>query len=489
MHLSRTGRRRLFAGSVAVGVAATLLAGMPGAGAKPPKPGPKPTVHAAPTQKQKVTQQQVSVANARKAALATKVGQISGQIAGLEAQLDGQRVAAQQAEQTVALRVQQQQAATDRWRTAQRIEATAEHQLIKARHDVDVAHARFVQFVQATYAAGEVNGGAGTLLTAADPTALLNQSALEQYQAAAKADAVGGMQRASVEQSNADAKARQAVADTKARKRDADNAKAAAVGAKQQADAAVASSEQQRSDLETQISQQKQQLVTAQTAYASTLHGYQDYQAYQQALSARQRSINDLHHWQVQAAAYRAYRSQMAALARARNSNKHHGGHHTSGGSTHISSGGSAPSNGGWTAAKGRRAVARARTLLGKPYIWAGGNAWGPTDGGCNDPVAPCGVVGYDCSGLVMYAWGRNWAHYAATQYSQAGSRHPSPGNFKPGDLLFWSENGTVGGIGHVAIYIGHGNVIQAPQSGDVVKITPWRYVENGYFGATRPLT
>ncbi|MDQ2796726.1 MAG: NlpC/P60 family protein, partial [Actinomycetota bacterium] len=119
----------------------------------------------------------------------------------------------------------------------------------------------------------------------------------------------------------------------------------------------------------------------------------------------------------------------------------------------------------------------------------AAGDQYGPNDGGCSDPIAPCGTVGFDCSGLVLYAWGQNWDHFAATQYTQAGSVHPSSDNFKPGDLLFWSGDGTVGGIGHVAIYIGNGDVVQAPQSGDVIKITPWQQVESGYFGATRPLT
>jgi cell wall-associated NlpC family hydrolase len=40
-----------------------------------------------------------------------------------------------------------------------------------------------------------------------------------------------------------------------------------------------------------------------------------------------------------------------------------------------------------------------------------------------------------------------------------------------------------------VAIYVGGGNVIQAPQSGSVIQITPWDEVSWGYFGATRPLT
>ena len=57
-----------------------------------------------------------------------------------------------------------------------------------------------------------------------------------------------------------------------------------------------------------------------------------------------------------------------------------------------------------------------------------------------------------------------------------------------PGDLLFWSTGGA-DGIHHVAIYIGNGNVVQAPNSGDVVKVTPWDQVDWGYYGATRPLT
>jgi cell wall-associated NlpC family hydrolase len=54
---------------------------------------------------------------------------------------------------------------------------------------------------------------------------------------------------------------------------------------------------------------------------------------------------------------------------------------------------------------------------------------------------------------------------------------------------VFWSSNGSAGGIHHVAVYVGNGNVIQAPESGDVIKITPLNAVDWGYFGATRPLT
>jgi len=126
-------------------------------------------------------------------------------------------------------------------------------------------------------------------------------------------------------------------------------------------------------------------------------------------------------------------------------------------------------------------------------YAWAGGNAYGPTRGVCAGDGAwnDCNITGFDCSGLVMYAWGPGlpMAHYAASQYTQAGSYHPGPGNFQPGDLLFWSSNGTIAGIHHVAIYIGNGYVVQAPQSGEVIQETPWDQVSWGYYGATRPLT
>jgi cell wall-associated NlpC family hydrolase len=126
-------------------------------------------------------------------------------------------------------------------------------------------------------------------------------------------------------------------------------------------------------------------------------------------------------------------------------------------------------------------------------YAWAGGNRYGPTYGVCAGDGAfnDCHVIGFDCSGLALYAWGNyiNMDHYAATQFSQAGSYHPSTSNLLPGDLVFWSSDGTQSGIHHVAIYIGGGNVIQAPQSGEVIQITPLDQVDWGYFGATRPLT
>ena len=135
--------------------------------------------------------------------------------------------------------------------------------------------------------------------------------------------------------------------------------------------------------------------------------------------------------------------------------------------------------------------MARAERWLGTPYSWAGGNASGPTYGVCAGDGAQndCHVLGFDCSGLMMYGWAQfPFVHYAATEYLQ-GSVHPDMSSLMPGDLVFWSFDGSVGGIHHVAMYIGGGNVIQAPQSGELIQITPLYNVASGLFGATRPMT
>ncbi len=146
-----------------------------------------------------------------------------------------------------------------------------------------------------------------------------------------------------------------------------------------------------------------------------------------------------------------------------------------------------------WTPAMGQSAAYRAMSQLLTPYSFAGGNTSGPTlgvdsaGGGENDGS----VTGFDCSGLALYAWAPylSLPHDAASQYTAAGRLHPTPDQLQPGDLIFWSSDATATGIHHVAIYLGAGLVVQAPQSGDVVRITAMNAVAPGIFGATRPLS
>jgi cell wall-associated NlpC family hydrolase len=89
--------------------------------------------------------------------------------------------------------------------------------------------------------------------------------------------------------------------------------------------------------------------------------------------------------------------------------------------------------------------------------------------------------AGFDCSGLVMYVYaqlGVSLPHYAAAQY---GMGQPvSRAQLQPGDLVFFD------GLNHVGIYIGGGQVVHAPQTGDVVKISSISDWGAWYVGARR---
>jgi cell wall-associated NlpC family hydrolase len=148
-----------------------------------------------------------------------------------------------------------------------------------------------------------------------------------------------------------------------------------------------------------------------------------------------------------------------------------------------------------WTAAMGLTALRRARSWLGLPYSWAGGNSRGPTLGVCahNGGDLDCHVVGFDCSGLTLYAWApyEQLVHYAATQHSRAGRFHPAIGSLMPGDLVFFSGY-LANGIGHVAIYAGNGYVIQAAESGTTImrsRLVDVIAASGQYRGATRPMS
>lgn len=101
--------------------------------------------------------------------------------------------------------------------------------------------------------------------------------------------------------------------------------------------------------------------------------------------------------------------------------------------------------------------VGIAERYIGVPYVYAGASP-----------------SGFDCSGLVMYAaaqLGVSLPHVAASQSSMGSAVSMSA--LQPGDLLFW---GSVGNATHVAIYVGGGRYIHAPQPGQSVTIQSMNY-------------
>lgn len=115
----------------------------------------------------------------------------------------------------------------------------------------------------------------------------------------------------------------------------------------------------------------------------------------------------------------------------------------------------------------GTIAVRAAESQLGVPYVWAG-----------EQPG-----VGFDCSGLTAWAWGQAGVplpHYSGAQ--MADSTPVPVSTLQPGDLLFYGP----GGSAHVAMYVGGGEMIEAPFPGTVVRIDPVR-LGTGFAGAGRP--
>ena len=95
--------------------------------------------------------------------------------------------------------------------------------------------------------------------------------------------------------------------------------------------------------------------------------------------------------------------------------------------------------------------VGIAMHYLGTPYVWGGASP-----------------SGFDCSGFVMYVFaqvGISLPHYTVAQYNYGDSVSVPRSELQPGDLVFFA------GLGHVGIYVGNGQFIHAPHTGDVVKI------------------
>jgi cell wall-associated NlpC family hydrolase len=120
------------------------------------------------------------------------------------------------------------------------------------------------------------------------------------------------------------------------------------------------------------------------------------------------------------------------------------------------------------------QAINYAQGQLGLPYEW-GGNGPGTGD------------AGFDCSGLTKAAYTAAGIILPRTAQEQfdAGPRVPAGQQLKPGDLVFYGTPN--GGIHHVGLYTGGGQMIDAPRPGKTIRIEPYRYQGDDYAGATRP--
>jgi hypothetical protein len=144
---------------------------------------------------------------------------------------------------------------------------------------------------------------------------------------------------------------------------------------------------------------------------------------------------------------------------------------------------------------KVRAVIEAALSQRGVRYSWGGGNAKGASYGICCSPGGKSGatIKGFDCSGLTLYAYAKAGVRLPRVAAAQAsvGQRIPArlgTGALEPGDLVFFATApGRDSTIYHVGIYVGAGQMVNAPRPGTAVRLDAVN-VMSGYAGGARLL-
>jgi cell wall-associated NlpC family hydrolase len=403
--------------------------------APPPSPPPNPS------------DQQLEQSRGDVAAAASQVGKLTSQLAAVQAQADqlGAKLEARQEAANKAL-VDLRTAQDAAQQAAARVHAT-QVEASAAAGAIEQAHQRLDQFLAVAYEQGVQDGSFGLLMEAGDPSELVQRAEITQAVADEQAAALDDMERARIAKINADSVARAAQLDALAKRDAAAGAKRTADGAVASAQAALAAGLAELHQVDERRADLEHQLDTL-TAKDATLRAQrQQYLTYQARVAAAAKA-------QATAAAGRVGRAGLAGV----------------GGIQGV--------------------IDRALSQVGVTYAWGGGNVGGPTrgirDGGVADSFGDFRKTGFDCSGLMLYAFGAAGIalpHYSGYQYN-AGKKVPIS-EIRPGDMLFWADGGD---IHHVALYIGAGKMVEAPYSGGSVRITPVRYGDGLLPYATRLL-
>jgi cell wall-associated NlpC family hydrolase len=409
-----------------------ILFGAGGTGLAAPPPPPNPS------------DSEIQAGKADANAKAGEVGRLTNQLAQAEQKLS-------QLQDDVELKQEEANKALVDLQTAQDDATQAENDARAARAEADAASAAIEKaradlktFAAASFQQGSTVGSLGAYLSSDSPKDMLARAQLLDAVGGNRLNALDRLQQAQTEKSNKDAAARKAAEIAQQKQDAARRAKNSADAAQTAAERAQDGQAAQNTQLEKNKSDVEQQLYAAQ-AKVNGLQGQR--QRYDDWLAQKQREDEE--------------RARQAALA-------------SSGGGGRPS-GGAAPSAPAGSSIEA--VIARALSTLGMPYAWGGGNAGGATrgirDGGVADRYGDYNKIGFDCSGLMIYAFAgvRSLPHYSGYQY---GSGRQVPlSQMRRGDLLFW---GGPGGIHHVALYLGGGQMVEAPQSGLRVRVAPVRY-------------
>ncbi|MDR7304425.1 NlpC/P60 family protein [Haloactinomyces albus] len=424
----RSGLRCL----VAVVAATAMLPATPAGGvAVPPRP-PNPS------------EDRIDAERAQARKMAERVGTLANRLAATESRL-------RKLSTRVAVKLEEANKARVDLRRAERAYAQAKQQAEFAAAEADAAarqveeqRRRLDEFAASSYRQGSRLGSIPAFVGAESPREMLDRAALLDAISESKLDVLDDLRSARTKKANKDSSARQALQNAEAKRVAADRARAAAEKAKDAAVAARQAQQAQARKLRAEKARVEQQLEQARENVAGL---EQQQQRYQEWVAAKERE-------------------ERAAAAAAQAA--------TDG----LAQGASPPGDTVSENSAVETVVQRAVSQVGVPYAWGGGNAHGPTrgirDGGVADAHGDYLKIGFDCSGLMVYAFagvGIELPHYSGYQY-QAGRKVPLSQK-RRGDMLFWQDGG---GIHHVALYLGNGRMVEAPYSGAQVRVTSVRY-------------
>jgi cell wall-associated NlpC family hydrolase len=415
------------------------------------------------------------------------LGELVAAVANANQKLQDLGAAIQAQQESVNKAIVDVQTARDNAATAQQEVQASAQRVTDANAAIAAAQKRFDTFAAATY----VNGPSNSYLTATDPADILSTAAAGQTLSASSQQVITNLQRARTEQVNKESAARLA---------------------KQNADSAVADAE-----------------ASQQTAVSALTNAQQTFKSQQADLdrltaerAAAQAKLDAARNWSAPAAGPPAARPAAAAAGdpganwdRAPGARDPGSGNwdtawdptlpaipsaFVSGdpiaiinsilgiastsaqvtqqmGHSFLQKLGLIPTPSGYTNGAiprvyGRQAteyvINRGLAVRGTPYSWGGGNAAGPSNG----IDSGAGTVGFDCSGLMLYMFagvGIKLDHYSGSQYN-AGRKVPSS-QMRRGDMIFYGPNASQ----HVAMYLGDGQMLEAPYTGSVVKVSPVR--------------
>src|SRR6476620_11636092 len=415
------------------------------------------------------------------------IGALVAAVADANQKLQDLGAAIQAQQESVNKAIVDVQTARDNAAAAQQEVDASAQRVTDANAAIAAAQRRFDTFAAATY----VNGPSNSYLTATDPADILSAAAAGQTLAASSQQVITNLQRARTEQVNKESGARLA-------KQNADKAVTDAEASQQNAVSALTQAQQTFKSQQSQLDQLTAERAAAQAKLDVARNWSAPAGGQPAAPPAAAAAGGPAANWDRAPGARdsgtrnwdTAWDPTLPAIPSAFVSgdpiaiiNAVLGIAQTSAqvtqqmGHNFLQKLGLIPTPSGYTNGAiprvyGRQAteyvINRGLAVRGTPYSWGGGNAAGASFG----IDSGSGTKGFDCSGLMLYMFagvGIKLDHYSGSQYN-AGRKVPSS-QMRRGDMIFYGPNASQ----HVAMYLGDGQMLEAPYTGSVVKVSPVR--------------